>query len=579
MNNKSKVSVATLYVSILAFVSFAIYILYINQEVLYTAQDRSEFFLGEPFFNALMSKPFGLMRYVGAWLTQFMYKPAVGASILSVIWGMIYLVGVKAFRLKTSATALMILPIACLLTSIVDLGYWIYISKIRGYWFSQSVGYLAMLLFLWGGRSTPRRWHFVWYVLGFCLYPFVGWFAMLFVLCLALMDKLSWRELICLVLLLFTAKIWGALFYSHLNPEDVALAGFPLFETPSDKTESLSTPFLLLALLSVLFTQIGRYSAKWFVPVVSVAVSIVFTWSFMFHDKNYVNEMRMVRLAEEDNWAEVLKVYQEANQPTVSMVMLKNVALMNEGSLLDRSFKLGNNGFPINDSDTLHVSFLNIVSPLVYYNYGLVNDAIRLGVENCIQTGFSPFYLKTLSRCSLANGEMKVHDRYTEQLHQHPYYKDWQAAEVTKTIKELNQSFPDEISGVENSDSYLVNSISLWNDSCSKMASEQALFYSMVKRSPQFFWPSLRHYLSSHVGDNFPLHVQEAYILFMDKAPEQKRMMVPVDESIYYRYVKFWEAMAKVVKPGLKLKDIEGDIRKDWGDTYWYYYVFATNAY
>lgn len=579
MGKKNILQNSVLYVSLLAFIAFVVYVFCINQEVLYTAHDRSEFIIGSPFFNTLMLKPFGLMQYVGAWLTQFLYKPAVGASILSAIWVLIYLVGVKAFRLKASASALMLLPIACLLTSIVDLGYWVYISKIRGYWFSQSVGYLAMLILLWVARSTPRRWHLVWYVVGACLYPVLGWFALLFVLCLALIDKVSWREILALALLLLTAKTWGILLYSHLKPEDVVLAGFPRFETPSDKTDSLSIPFLLLGVLSVLITLLGRYSAKWFVPVVSVVAGVVFTWSFMYQDKNYVNEMRMVRFAEEDNWKEVVNVFKEAKQPTVSMVMLKNVALMNDGTLLDRSFKLGNNGFPINTADILHVSFLNIASPLVYYNYGMLNEAYRLGIENCIQEGFSPFFLKTLSRCALANGEMEVLERYNTLLHHHPYYKNWQAAKATNAIKELNQSFPDEISGVENSDSYVVNSISLWNDSCSKVVSEQSLFYSMIKRSPQLFWPSLRNYLNSHMGENFPLHAQEAYILYMDKAPEKRRMMLPVEESIYERYVKFWEAMSSAVKPGLKLKDIEGTIRKDWGDTYWYYYVFATKNY
>ena len=154
MTNSSKLSRASLYVSLLAFILFVVYILYINQEVFYTAHDRSEFIFGAPFFNTLMSKPFGLMQYVGAWLTQFFCK-------------------------------LMLLPVACLLVSVVDLGYWIYVSTIRGYWFSQSVGYLVMLLLLWAARCTPRKWHLVWYLLGVCIYPVLGWFALLFVLCLA----------------------------------------------------------------------------------------------------------------------------------------------------------------------------------------------------------------------------------------------------------------------------------------------------------------------------------------------------------------------------------------------------------
>ena len=162
--------------------SFVVYTLYINQEVFYTAHDRSEFIFGTPFFDKLMQKPFGLMQYAGAWLTLFFHKPAIGSSILAAIWVLIFYVGTKAFRLQgnaAGASALMLLPVACLLTSVVDLGYWIYISTIRGYWFSQSVGYLVMLLLLWAARQTPRKWHLAWYVLGFCIYPILGWFALL----------------------------------------------------------------------------------------------------------------------------------------------------------------------------------------------------------------------------------------------------------------------------------------------------------------------------------------------------------------------------------------------------------------
>ena len=136
MTNKSKLSGAILYVSLLAFIVFAVYILYINQEVFYMAHDHSEFLYGAPFFHTLLSKPFGLMQYAGAWLTQLFCRPAVGTVVLAVIWALIFLTGARAFRLQAGASALMLLPVACLLTSVVDQGYWIYVSTIRGYWFS-----------------------------------------------------------------------------------------------------------------------------------------------------------------------------------------------------------------------------------------------------------------------------------------------------------------------------------------------------------------------------------------------------------------------------------------------------------
>ena len=569
MTNSSKLSRASLYVSLLAFILFVVYILYINQEVFYTAHDRSEFIFGAPFFNTLMSKPFGLMQYVGAWLTQFFCEPALGAGVLAVIWALTVFVGIKAFRLQGSASALMLLPVACLLVSVVDL------STIRGYWFSQSVGYLVMLLLLWAARCTPRKWHIIWYLFAFCIYPVLGWFALLFVLCLAVSEKTTWREFVGIILLAFTASIWHTQFYSNLKYDDVVMAGLPRFETPSDSTPHLSYPFWLLGAASVLISLGSKYLAKWFVPVLCTAAGIFYTYSQMYYDKNYIDEMRMVRYAEDDNWKEVLNLAEENKKPTSTMMFIKNIALMNEGGLLDRSFKLGNDAANLYNPDSLHVTLLDIASPLVYYNYGMINEAIRLSFENAIQAGFSPFYLKMLTRCALAAGDKKLVERYTTILHHRPFYDNWQPAPVSAKIKELQKCYPDEITGVENSDSYLVNGISLWYESDSKVASEQSLLYAMLRCDSRRFWASLRKYVKLHMDEQFPLHAMEAYILFMDKAPEAKRMMLPVEKSVYERYKQFWDALEDKAKPGMTIDAVGKEMYDEYGDTYWWYNIFG----
>ena len=582
MITKSKVSSTILYASLLVFILFVVYILYINQEVFYTAYDRSEFIFGAPFFHTLMSKPFGLMRYVGAWLTQLFFEPAVGSCVMVAIWGLIFFVGTKAFRLQGSVSALMLLPVACLLTSIVDLGYWIYISTIRGYWFSQSVGYLVMLLLLWAARSTPRKWHLAWYLVGVCLYPILGWFALLFVLCLALAEKITWREVVGIILLAFAASIWHTQLYSNLKVDDVILAGLPRFETPMDTSKHLSIPFWVLGVVSVLIPLVKRMLLRdmkpltsYLLPLISCIAGIVFTLSLMYQDKNYINEMRMVRYAEDDNWKEVLRMAEENKRPTSTMVFIKNIALMNEGGLLDRSFKLGNDAANIYNPDTLHVTLLDIASPLVYYNYGMLNEAIRLSFENAIQAGFSPFYLKMLARCALAVGDKKLVERYTTILHHCPFYKDWQPAPVADNIKQLQKCYPDELTGVENSESYIVNEISLWYESDSKVASEQALFYAMLRCDSRRFWPALRKYVKLHLDEQFPLHAMEAYILFMDKAPEEKRMMLPVERSVYERYKQFWTTLQSKAQPGKTVEKVGEEMREQWGDTYWWYNIFG----
>ena len=579
MINKSKLSDAVLYVSLLAFIAFVVYILYINLEVLYTAHDRTEFIFGTPFFHTLMSKPFGLMQYLGAWLTQLCYRPSLGASVMIIIWTLIFCVGTKAFRLQGSASALMLLPVACLLTSIVDMGYWIYISTIRGYWFSQSLGYLVMLLLLWAARCTPRKWHLIWYLIAVCIYPMLGWFALLFVLCLALSEKLSWRELLGFVLLFFTASIWHTQFYSNLKFDDVVLAGFPRFLTPMDSAEHLSLPFLVLGAVSILIPLCSRHltrtMVKLCIPVLCCVAGIAFTSSQMYYDQNYIQEMRMVRLASNDNWQEVIRIAEKNDRPTSTMIFLKNIALMNEGGLLDRSFKLGNDAVNITNPDTLHVTLLDIASPLVYYNYGMMNEAIRLNFENAIQAGFSPFYLKMLSRCALAVGDKKLVERYTTILHHHPFYENWQPAPVTEKIKELQKCYPDELTGVENSESYIVNGVSLWYESDSKVASEQALFYAMMRCDSRRFWSALRKYVKLHLDEEFPLHAMEAYILYMDKAPEEKRMMLPVERSVYERYKQFWATLESIAKPGMTIMEVGEQMRESYGDTYWWYNIFG----
>ena len=575
MTIRSKASSIILYVSLLAFISFVVYILYINQEVFYTAHDRSEFIYGAPFFHTLMQKPFGLMQYVGAWFTQLYCHTAFGTCVLAAIWIFIFYVGTKAFRLQGNAAALMLLPIACLLTSVVDLGYWIYVSTIRGYWFSQSIGYLSMLLLLWAARQTPRKWHLVWYLLAFCLYPILGWFALLLILCLVLTEKPSWPELLGIGLLVFTASIWHTQFYSNLKADDVILAGLPRFVTASDKTDHLSNPFWVLGIVSVLIPLCGRYLNKAFIPVLCAATGIIFTSSLMYYDQNYINEMRMVRYAADDNWQEVLAMGEENKRPTNTMIFLKNIALMNEGGLLDRSFKLGNDAANINNPDSIHVTLLDIASPLVYYNYGMINEATRLNFENAIQAGFSPFYLKTLSRCALANGDKNLVERYTTLLNHLPFYDNWQPAPVTEDIKEMQKCFPDALTGVENSDSYLVNEVSLWHESDSKVASEQALFYSMLRCDSRRFWASLRNWVKLHMNEEFPLHAMEAYILYMDKAPEAKRMMLPVEESVLERYKRFWETLESKAKPGMTIATVGEEMREQFGDTYWWYNLFG----
>jgi hypothetical protein len=61
----------------------------------------------------------------------------------------------------------------------------------------------------------------------------------------------------------------------------------------------------------------------------------------------------------------------------------------------------------------------------------------------------------------------------------------------------------------------------------------------------------------------------------MDKAPEEKRMMLPVEQSVYERYKQFWMSMESKAKPGMTLEKVGEEMLEEYGDTYWWYNIFG----
>ena len=77
------------------------------------------------------------------------------------------------------------------------------------------------------------------------------------------------------------------------------------------------------------------------------------------------------------------------------------------------------------------------------------------------------------------------------------------------------------------------------------------------------------------MDEEFPLHAQEAYIMYMDKAPEKKRIMLPISQTVYDRYKQFWETLESQVKHGTTIEQVGENMRKEFGDTYWWYNIFG----
>ena len=73
--------------------------------------------------------------------------------------------------------------------------------------------------------------------------------------------------------------------------------------------------------------------------------------------------------------------------------------------------------------------------------------------------------------------------------------------------------------------------------------------------------------------------VAEAYIMYMDKAPEKKRVMIPINEDLYERYKQFWSSLEQYARLGISRETIAEKMCHSYGDTYWYYNIFSRRVY
>lgn len=429
-------------------------------------------------------------------------------------------------------------------------------------------------------------------MIGLLLFPFLGWISYLFAICLALLQFRrgdegkgypTWVDALGIILTAIAPLVWRALLYDNIQDSDIFNAGFPLFKTTTDTSLRPTIPFFIIT-GATLFMSLGRaLPALKKIPaclayiIVGVAASYA-VWQSMFKDMNYIYEIRMTQATMNDDWQSVINTAEQTKTPSRTMVMLKNIALLNTGQL-SRSFELSNDGIEIYNPDSLNLSIMHIASPIVYYNHGLVNYGMRWSMEFAVPYGFSPFYLKALARCAEATGEKELAHRYITRLHGLTFYKDWQPAPTSPITKELLAVEADALENDENNcERFILRTFAQKHYIKSKNYSELSLVYTMLSRTPNDFWAAFYDYVATHPG-NIPTQYEEAFCLFMDKVPVQFPLKVNISPATIQRYKQFWDVGNGYAQSGLDESAVRETMRADWATTYWWFNSFGRSKY
>lgn len=595
-----------------AFAVVGFIFLYVkNHDYLFMAQGQSLFVNTSAFLAERMAVPGGLLQWAGCYLTQFFYYPALGSSLLIIIWLATYFILLKTFKVGQMWTALGLIPLFALLCSTIDLGYWLYYLKMPGYWFVNSVGFLLCAVSMWISRHVRGWYSLIWIVLWTAIgYPLFGWSALLGTLYAAIFsavtptdNKTQKSVNVCVGVLSIVAMplLWYQV-YPQIRFDSIWTYGFPWFQAEKDSGSPwmvlpfyvvVASPLLLVAVERFVKLKEGKLGSLVTVAVIAAGAYLVSLANF--DDYNYQAEMRMYKYAEDGEWDRILEESASLpGTPTRQMVTFKNLALLNTGQMGSMMYHYDNGGKPPVTRDSLKVRMVQTAAPMIYYCFGRLNFATRWSIENNVEFGVSINNLKVQARCALLNGEANLLKRYTNVMRNTMFYKEYaeeldmlsrNRAQLSKdqrfaVAKELHDSFSDVIDGDDGlCEMYILNYFGNTFNRSNKLTQELTLNYAMINKSIPMFWPKFFVYAQLHANEEMPIHYQEAAFLYGVLENKVDISQMPFDKQrIIERYSSFNQITQGMLKQGMTTEQVGESTRATFGDTFWWFYFFCRNV-
>ena len=596
---------------IIALAAIACGLLVYESDLLWKVQELNLFMNTSLFFRQQMVVPAGILTYAGTWLTQLFYNPWLGVTVLSGWWLLLLWLLKRTFAVPARWTALLLIPVALLLLTNVDLGYWIYMLKLRGQFFLTTLATVSLVALLWGFRSMPDKYWLrtIWLVLtGLVGYPLLGIYGLAATL---LMGIWSWRLMargraaihtVIAVLLAIAVPLFCYRYvYHETNLANIYYAGLPVFFI-TEEYPWYYTPYYLLALFMLVMVclPIGvkgvkevkevKGAKKWLPWAVQAVALGAVAWGvvhFWYKDENFHHEVKMMHLIDQTDWEGVLQeAARQDDEPTRAIVMMRNLALSRLGRQGELMYEYRNGSKEYDSPFGMRQMLVN--GPLVYYQYGLLNSCNRLCTEMGVEFGWRVEYIKLLARCAVLNNEQAVARKYINILKKTMYHKDW----AVKTEAMLNNPkliaqdkemepithmlhFTDELDSDNGYvERYLMRQLANHSYSKDPIFQEQSLLASLWFRDSKTFWYHFNVYIHLHPNGPIPVAYQEAAYLYgkLEERPDLDKM--PFSPGVKDSFEKFFQVFGQY--EGMDAEDVRQQTGLPYSNTFYYnYYIMA----
>lgn len=603
---------------IIALATIAVVLLTFERHLLWKVQEMNLFLYTGLFFKEMMVTSAGFLSYLGTYLTQHFYYPWLGVLLLCCCWGLLAWMTKRVFCIPNRWTVLLLIPIALLLMTAISMGYWMYVIKLKGYFWTATIATLVIVALMWGFKCLPRRrilaplFLFLTVLIG---YPLFGTYILWGVLIMAVW---SWRlekqrstaivnTIVALLSIIAIPLLFYRFVYYQTSLSNIYWTGLPIFSMNAEGEKWYYLPYILLFLFYLVMAVTYREvwykpepvpvtnrqkkavkqqkrtsKLKYYLPQTLLMIAIVYgVWHFWFKDENFHHELSMQRCVENVDWEGVLQeAAKQKDMPTRSIVIMRNIALTRLGRATEiynypNGDKPCNSPFPILQS--------NMIGRMLYYNYGALNECHHYCIEEAVEFGWKAQYLKYLARCALLTGEEAVAKKYFGLLRQTRYFGKWadeyEPMNGRKDLLEKSASMGpichmmhyDNSAGSDNNgqaEKYLMRLLADLNSN-DPYFQEQTLLAAMWTKNPKLFWPRFTQYIKLHPNDQMPRVFQEAAYLFCQLEGRPTENM-PFDKEVI---TEFDAIVAKMEQyDGMDLEQVRNLLYPSYGHTYYYDY-------
>lgn len=572
----------------------------VESDMLWRVQELNLFVHTPLFFQQCMASSGGLLVWLGCYLTQYFYYPALGACLLGVCWLLLVWLLLRTFGISCRWAVVALVPVTMLLLTIVDSGYWIFYLKLRGHFFVGTLGVLVAVALTWLYRRLAVRQALVGNVFAVVMvvvgYPLFGFYGLLAGLLMALV---SWRVCGRRAALATTFAVLLAIIdvpivcyhtlYHETNFVNVYWTALPIYRTSQGSYPAYHIPYVVLVLTLVVMAVAYRRDSRCAshhkpLSIALLAVLTLCVAVFWYKDTNFRCELRMNRAVIQQDWERVVALSAKPEQPTADICMMRNLAL----------YRLGRQGsemytYPQGDAKPaapFPVRSLQVDGKQLYLYYGLVNFCYRWCIEDGVEYGWSVEGLKLLVKCALLSGEKEAALKFISLLRKTTFHRQW-CQRYENFLRDDRLMVPDPelrpIMFLQNADEDYLTSDNgdirhfMLNHFASAESSDPsyqqlALLCALQLHNRQLFWRQFYQYTELHLSEQPPRHYQEAACLFGRLYDEVDTSRMPFDREVVRRCDAFLTEKQRY--DGQSEATAAAALYDRFHDTYYYDYFF-----